>query len=63
MNRPVIGLVTKADLANPQRISLVESWLVQAGAQKVFVTSALENTGVDEMFIFLNAKEPSCLIK
>lgn len=34
MNRPVIGLVTKADLANPQRISLVESWLVQAGAQK-----------------------------
>lgn len=25
MNRPVIGLVTKADLANPQRISLVES--------------------------------------
>ena len=63
MNRPVIGLVTKADLANPQRISLVESWLVQAGAQKVFVTSALENTGVDEMFIFLNAKEPSCLTK
>ncbi|HHJ4383104.1 TPA: propanediol utilization protein PduV [Citrobacter freundii] len=63
MNRPVIGLVTKADLANPQRISLVESWLVQAGAQKVFVTSALDNTGVDEMFIFLNAKEPSCLTK
>ena len=52
-----------SDLASPQRISLVESWLVQAGAQQVFVTSALENTGVDEMFIFLNAKEPSCLTK
>ena len=33
------------------------------GLVKVFVTSALENTGVDEMFIFLNAKEPSCLTK
>ncbi|MBJ3591016.1 propanediol utilization protein PduV [Salmonella enterica subsp. enterica serovar Saintpaul] len=63
MNRPVIGLVTKADLANSQRITLIESWLVQAGAQSVFVTSAVNNTGVDEMLIFLNAKESSCLTR
>ena len=63
MNRPVIGLVTKADLANPQQIALVEGWLMQAGAQNVFITSAVNNTGVDEMFNFLHAKEPSCLTK
>lgn len=63
MNRPVIGLVTKADLANPQQIALVEGWLRQAGAQNVFITSAVNNTGVDEMFNFLHAKESSCLTK
>ena len=63
MNRPVIGLVTKAELANPQQIALVEGWLRQAGAQNVFITSAVNNTGVDEMFNFLHAKEPSCLTK
>ncbi|ALR77223.1 EutP/PduV family microcompartment system protein [[Enterobacter] lignolyticus] len=61
MNRPVIGLVTKADLANAQRISLVADWLTQAGAEKVFITSALTHAGLDEMFAFLNAEEPSCL--
>ncbi|EHD01921.1 Propanediol utilization protein PduV, partial [Salmonella enterica subsp. enterica serovar Wandsworth str. A4-580] len=40
MNRPTIGLVTKADLAEPQRISLVAEWLTQAGAQQIFITSA-----------------------
>jgi len=63
MNRPVIGLVTKADLADLQRIALVESWLEQAGAQKIFVTSAIEKSGIDEVFAFLNSKDPICLTK
>ncbi|HBU8853096.1 propanediol utilization protein PduV [Citrobacter sp. Cs237] len=63
MNRPVIGILTKADLANPQRITRVTQWLTLAGAQEVFVTSAVNNSGLDELFAFLNQKEPSCLTK
>lgn len=63
MNRPVIGILTKADLANPQPITRVTHWLTLAGAQTVFVTSAVNNSGLDELFAFLNQKEPSCLTK
>ena len=54
MNRPTIGLITKADLADPQRLSLIEEWLRQAGAQQIFVTSALNNLGLDAVLDFLN---------
>ncbi|EGI6196581.1 propanediol utilization protein PduV [Salmonella enterica subsp. enterica serovar Eastbourne] len=63
MNRPTIGLVTKADLAEPQRISLVAEWLTQAGARQIFITSALNNSGLDAVLDFLNSKEPLCLTK
>ena len=63
MNRPTIGLVTKADLADPQRISLIGEWLKQAGARQIFVTSALNNLGLDAVLDFLNSKEPLCLTK
>ncbi len=63
MNRPTIGPVTKADLAEPQRISLVAEWLTQAGAQQIFITSALNNSGLDAVLDFLNSKEPLCLTK
>ena len=63
MNKPVIGIVTKSDLADSSRISCVENRLIQAGAQKIFVTSALMKSGIDEMFVFLSAKEPLCLTK
>lgn len=63
MNRPVIGIVTKSDLANASRISTVQSWLTQAGAEHIFTTSAATNSGVDEMFDFLTAKESLCFTK
>ena len=63
MNRPTIGLVTKADLADAQRISLIGEWLRQAGAQQIFITSALNNLGLDAVLDFLNSKEPLCLTK
>ena len=63
MNRLTIGLITKADLADPQRLSLIEEWLRQAGAQQIFVTSALNNLGLDAVLDFLNSKEPLCLTK
>lgn len=63
MNRPVIGLVTKADLVDPQRISQVGEWLKQAGAQQVFITSALNHSGLEAVLAFLHSKEPLCLTK
>lgn len=63
MNRPTIGILTKSDLANPQQIAQVSRWLELAGAQRVFVTSALNQTGLDRLFVFLNQKESSCLTK
>lgn len=63
MNRPVIGIVTKADLATAKRRAQVSDWLVQAGAENVFITSAVTGAGVDEVFAFINAEECSCLTK
>lgn len=56
MNRPVIGVVTKADLASMEQISLVKSWLREAGAHNVLVTSAVNNNGVAELL-------PCCIQK
>lgn len=45
------------------KIAQVTGWLEQAGAQRVFVTSAVNHSGLDELFAFLNQKESSCLTK
>ncbi|EHK0944446.1 propanediol utilization protein PduV [Citrobacter farmeri] len=63
MNRPAFGVVTKSDLVDAQKIAQVTGWLEQAGAQRVFVTSAVNHSGLDELFAFLNQKESSCLTK
>ncbi|QMI05638.1 propanediol utilization protein PduV [Citrobacter sp. RHB25-C09] len=63
MNRPTIGIITKSDLATPQQIARVTCWLDMSGAQRVFVTSAVDNSGLAELFAFLNQKESSCLTK
>lgn len=56
MNHPVIGVVTKADLASMEHISLVKCWLREAGAHNVLVTSAVNN---NELQNFL----PCCIQK
>lgn len=63
MNRPTIGIITKSDLATPRQIARVTCWLDMSGAQSVFVTSAVDNSGLAELFAFLNQKESSCLTK
>ena len=63
MNRPVIGLVTKADLACEEQISDVRRWLEEAGAQTVFVTSASTHIGFKEIRAFLCAEGSVCLTK
>ncbi|MGA0525117.1 propanediol utilization protein PduV, partial [Escherichia coli] len=47
MNRPVIGVITKADLAAPPRLQQVRTWLEAAGAGHIFITSALTGDGLD----------------
>ena len=63
MNRPVIGIVSKADIADPQQIARVRDWLEQAGAQQVFITSAATQQGLDAVMAFLSPEEFPCLIK
>ena len=60
MNRPVIGVVTKADLASMEQISLVKCWLREAGAHNVLVTSAVNNNGVTELFALQHTEEGCC---
>ncbi|EPX9791361.1 EutP/PduV family microcompartment system protein [Escherichia coli] len=57
MNHPVIGVVTKADLASMEHISLVKCWLREAGAHNVLVTSAVNNNGVTELFSLLHTED------
>ena len=57
MNHPVIGVVTKADLANMEQISLVKCWLREAGAHNVLVTNAVNNHGVTELFALLHTED------
>ncbi|EIH0589539.1 EutP/PduV family microcompartment system protein, partial [Escherichia coli] len=55
-----IGVVTKADLASMEHISLVKCWLREAGAHNVLVTSAVNNNGVTELFALLHTEEGCC---
>ena len=46
--KPVIGLVTKADIATDTQISNARTFLKMAGAKVIFVTSALTGKGLDD---------------
>ena len=52
-DKPVVGVVSKIDvsLSDPGR---AESILRDAGAANVFFTSAIENTGMDELVRYLD---------
>ncbi|MDH4951833.1 EutP/PduV family microcompartment system protein [Escherichia coli] len=41
-------------------ISLVKSWLREAGAHNVLVISAVNNNGVTELFALLHTEEGCC---
>ncbi|MCV8310782.1 hypothetical protein ODS01_21960, partial [Escherichia coli] len=48
------------DLASMEPISLVKSWLREAGAHNVLVISAVNNNGVTELFALLHTEEGCC---
>lgn len=52
--RPVVGVVTKIDLAEDHtQINVVENRLKSAGAMKVFTLSSITNENVDEFAKYL----------
>jgi ethanolamine utilization protein EutP len=49
LRAPVVGAVTKADLATPSEIESARVRLVRAGAREVRIVSATAGTGVQEL--------------
>ena len=50
VNRDVIGIVTKTDLAEPRK---AEEWLRLAGCERIFKVNSLTGEGVDEIADYL----------
>ena len=60
MNRPTIGMVTKADLVTDEQILRTGQWLTQSGAQQRFITSAHTGQGIAAVIGYLQHQESSC---
>lgn len=52
--KPVIGIVTKCDLANESQIERAKQFLNNAGARELYVTSSVEGVGFEELLKYLN---------
>ncbi len=50
VNREVVGIVTKTDLASPRK---AEEWLRLAGCEKIFKVNSLTGDGVGELIDYL----------
>jgi ethanolamine utilization protein EutP len=56
--KPVFGIVSKIDLATgPADIAHARQALQRAGAQPVFEVSAVDRTGLDQLWAFLEAPQ------
>lgn len=53
---PVIGVVTKTDLATQKQQTMAEELLRLAGAEKVFRISAISGNGLDALFQYLEVE-------
>lgn len=53
-NRPVIGIITKADV-KAARIDLARSWLQNAGCEQIFTVSSVTGAGIDKLMDYLKA--------
>lgn len=52
--KPVIGVVTKSDIANEQQIQRAVLYLENAGATDIYITSSVEGFGFDKLIKYLN---------
>ncbi len=51
--KPVIGIVTKIDIASEEQIRLAEEKLIQAGAEKIFYVSSITGEGLESLREYL----------
>ena len=52
--KPIVGVVTKEDLATPEQVENAKKYLRMAGAEDIFVASGVTGRGVPELGGFLN---------
>ncbi len=52
--KPVIGIVTKSDIASEKQLEEAKKHLELAGATEIFITSSMAGTGFEEMFHYLD---------
>ena len=55
--KPVLGVVTKSDIAAPEQIEKAKKYLHMAGAKTVFVTSSVTGEGVDALMAYLGYEQ------
>ncbi len=54
-NKPVIGIITKADTTSDERgLDFARQQLTQAGAQSLFITSSVTGEGIPPLLEYLN---------
>lgn len=53
-SKPVIGVVTKSDLATEKQLERAQKYLKLAGAEEVFLTSSFAGTGFGDFLRYLN---------
>ncbi len=54
-NRPVIGIVTKCDIADA-RLDLAKLWLSNAGCDEIFEIDSKTGSGIKKLSDFLHKK-------
>lgn len=52
-SKPVVGVVTKSDLADAVQLRRAELFLKNAGAREIFITSSINGKGFEEFLKFL----------
>ena len=55
--KPVLGVVTKSDIAAQEQIEKAKKYLHMAGAKTVFVTSSVTGEGVDALMAYLGYEQ------
>lgn len=55
--KPVIGIVTKEDLATSEQVAVATNFLKMAGTEKEFTISSVKGTGFSELFDYLSLLE------
>ncbi|GGC84687.1 EutP/PduV family microcompartment system protein [Enterococcus wangshanyuanii] len=53
--KPCIGIITKIDLATEEDLKQTKKQLELAGAKKIFMISAVEDQGIDQLLTYLES--------